>query len=162
MGSRVDGQLAGMNYELINVETAKPLLHDSYGPKFDADFEKMTRNMHDALRSVHEDIGYDRASSIGVQSIGILEQGLQWSVYSLRHEGYTSYLQMRTQRQIPTAREDIADFLDIMREVLRIQLFVKSLRNQLKPRADDNDLIPEVTIFDLVPTPSKQLKSKEL
>ena len=95
MGSRVDDQLAGMSYELIIVETTKPLLHDSYGPKFDADFDKMIGNMHDALRSVHEDIGYDGASSIGVQTIGILEQGLHWSVYSLKYEGYTSYPQMR-------------------------------------------------------------------
>ena len=103
MGSRVDGQLAGMSHELITVETTKPLLHDSYGPKFNADFDKMTRNIYDALRSVHEDIGYDRASGIGVQTIGIFERGLQWSVYSLRHEGYTSYLQMRVHFQIPTA-----------------------------------------------------------
>ena len=73
MGSRVDGQLAGMSHELI---TTKPLLHDLYGPKIDADCDKMTRHKHDALQFVHEDIGYDRASSIGVQTIGILEQGL--------------------------------------------------------------------------------------
>ena len=78
VGSKVDSQLKGNNtHELLTIESAKPLQHSFYGNKFDVDFHKMVRDMHDMLNSIHQDCGSELASELGVRTIGILEQGPQ-------------------------------------------------------------------------------------
>ena len=122
VGSKVNNQLKGnITYKLLTIESAKPLQHPFYGNKFDADFYKMVRDIHDILNSIHQDFGSKLASKLGVRTINILKQRPQWSVYSLKLEDYTSYLRYHFKRSVPTIRDDINNFLDIIRFITRIQ-----------------------------------------
>ena len=160
VGSKVDGQLKGnITYELLTIESVKPLQYSFYGNKFDADFHKMVRDMHDMLNSIHQDFGSELASELGVRTIGILEQGPQWSVYSLKLEGSTSYSRRHFKRSVPTIRDDIDAFLDIMRFITRIQGWLNDMRKKLQRTDLDSVRNKKVSIFDFQSS-SKPAKAK--
>ena len=88
--------------------------------------------MQDMLRKILQELGSDAANNLGTKTIGILEQGPQWSVYSMKHEGYTSYLQRHFRKSVPFTRENIDELLDIMHAIIQIQRFLRATRKRLK------------------------------
>ncbi|KAL8655059.1 MAG: hypothetical protein Q9210_001120 [Variospora velana] len=119
----------GLEYLIIGatVESPQPQTADDVHE----DYFNLAQSLQELMQSLHQARG-TTATQPQLQLIGILEHGQQWQVYGLQQHGYVSCIREHANLRIPMQRNDLAEYIDVLRYTVRIYYLVKALHQGMR------------------------------
>ncbi|KAL9015761.1 MAG: hypothetical protein Q9185_006857 [Variospora sp. 1 TL-2023] len=115
----------GLEYLIIGATAESPQPLNANDTLRD-DYFNLAQSLQEAMQLLHLARG-TTATQPQLQLIGILEHGQQWQVYGLQQRGYVSCIREHANLRIPMQRNDLAEYIDVLRYTLRIYFLLKGL-----------------------------------
>lgn len=142
-GRRTDARVVvDGKWEYAVIQAAKSLANGPVDTKYCSDYWKLARNLKDMIWALQQSRG-KTVAQIGVQLIGLLEQGPEWHIFGMQQHLYTSCIKKHASFRLSTLKDAIGDLLEILKWSVRIYRFVKELHpwigRQLKKKNSSHD-----------------------
>ncbi|KAM0795848.1 hypothetical protein BDR22DRAFT_976635 [Usnea florida] len=144
-GRRTDARVVlDGRWEYAVTQAAKSLANGPVDTNYCLDYWKLARNLKDMIWALQHWRGA-KIAQIGVQIIGLLEQGPEWHIFGMQQHRYTSCIKKHASLRLSMRKDAIGDFLEVLKWSVRIHRFIKELHPWIGRRLKEKNLSHDTT-----------------